>query len=153
MNSFNDPIILALQMKAFKTNQFNKFKTLIKQIDPKAKVKLTTSHENKSLQTLCQSSTFFLECSSLSKLVSLVKKDAFTQLTFFEFEGTQLECIFLGGFYQNQALDWYQLKILLSSTDSKLKVLGCLSKTPQLSLLYGRVVWRFLSVVKASNGN
>ena len=59
----------------------------------------------------------------------------------------------LGGFYQNQQLDFYQLRNVLDFNASKMSVLGSLSKRPRILVVYGQLLSRMFSILKANNGN
>jgi hypothetical protein len=149
MQYLHEPITIILQMKAIKTNQFNQLRQFMKKIDPQASLNLKT--QNPSLQKLAQSSTFFLKSSSLRLLASLIQKDSIKDNGFFEFDKSKI--VILGGFYQNQQLDFYQLRNVLDFNASKMSVLGSLSKRPRFLLFYGQLLSRMFSILKANNGN
>ena len=149
MQDFHQPITIILQMKALKTNQFNQLRQFIKKIDPQASLNLKT--QQPSLENLAQSSTFFLKSSSLKLLASCIQKDSIKDNGFFDLHKSKI--VILGGFYQNQQLDLYQLRNVLEFNPSKMDVLGSLSKRPRILVVYKQVLSRIFSILKANNGN
>jgi hypothetical protein len=153
MDYSNDPISVVLQIKTFKTNQLNQFKKFLQHVDPKANVSLIQKKMKLPLHHLCQSSTFMLTCSSLDKLKVLFQHIDLKENKFFVFDFGNLECIVLGGSYQGQVLDFFQIQSLLQFNLSKVNMLGALSKRPKVLRVLKHVLARLIVVLKANNGN
>ena len=152
MNHISDPILIVLQLKSFQTNQLNLLKKNLKSIDLNSKIHLA-KNLSKPFETFCQSSTFILSLSELRFLNKVFPKTISTQEKFLEMHSSGVECLILGGFFQDQTLDCVQLQKLLEFDRSKLNILAGLGKYPKFPLLLKKQLNRLQLILKANNGN
>ena len=154
MNYQSDPIFVLLQFKSFQTNQLNLVKAQLKALPGQPVLQLLQPKKLSFLQNYSNSSTFVLRCASVETFQQIFELKHFENATFVPFQKSPLECLVLGGFFQNHFLNVYQLFQLFKFKKSKLNILGNLNKTQKLVyFLKQRLVTLPLLCKKANNGN
>ena len=154
MNYQSDPIFVLLQFKSFKTNQLTTVKAQLKTIPDKPVLQLLQPNTYSFLKKYSKSSTFVLKCASVETFQQIFEKKHFENATFAALQQSTLECLVLGGFFQEHFLTVHQLLQLFQFKKSKLNILGNLNKTQKVvSFLKQRLVALPLLCKRANNGN
>nr|AGR42871.1 hypothetical protein OtMtg00200 [Ostreococcus tauri] len=153
MHSFStDPVIIFLQLKSFPVNQLNTLKKRLKALDNTASLRLA-QNLTLPLQDFCQSSTFILHLGSLKTLKTVFENVDPQAEKFFDIQVTGLECILLGGFFQDRFVSTTELHKLRTFDPSKVNILGNLTKNLKLPRLLKQRLVRLPMILQANNGN